>query len=175
MKKKPAQRARSLKSPPPEILAAAGAPPADGGGLRYNAGKNQLELIPMEWTWGLGMVLTRGAAKYAARNWERGMKWSYPVGCAFRHIIKFCCGERYDKETGCHHLFMAAWNCCALASYDLRKIGENDLGFANLELLELVATEPGPALLEIMAGKAAPAGWSTPKPVTATVKPARRR
>lgn len=129
------------------------APKADGGGLRYNAGKNQVELIPVEWIWGLGMVLTRGAAKYAVRNWERGMKWSYLIGCAFRHILKFMCGERYDKETGCHHLFMAAWNCCALATYDIRGIGENDLGAANPEWLDLVAVEPGPELLEIMRKK----------------------
>src|ERR1035437_9553744 len=82
-------------------------PKADGGGLRYNTGKNQLELLPAEWIWGLGMVMTRGAIKYDTRNWERGMKWSYPIGCALRHILKFVCGERYDVETGCHHLAMA--------------------------------------------------------------------
>lgn len=125
----------------------------DGGGLRHNAGKNQLELIPPEWTWGLGMVLTRGAAKYAVRNWERGMKWSYPVGCALRHIYKFVCGERYDPETGCHHLFMAAWNCCALATYDLREIGENDLPKLDLALLDKVAVAPGDALQKLMDEK----------------------
>lgn len=123
---------------------------ADGGGLRYNAGKNMLELIPPEWTWGLGMVLTRGAIKYATRNWERGMKWSYPVGCALRHIYKFVCGERYDKESGCHHLYHAAWNCLALATYDLRGIGENDLPKLDASLLEKVAVEPGPELLAKM-------------------------
>jgi hypothetical protein len=124
---------------------------ADGGGMRFNAGKNQLELIPAEWIWGLGMVLTRGAVKYAVRNWERGMKWSYPFGCALRHMLKFYCGERYDAETGCHHLFMAAWNMCALATYDIRGIGENDLtGNGKLEWLDKCATEPGPALLALM-------------------------
>jgi dATP/dGTP diphosphohydrolase len=128
-------------------------PKADGGGLRFNTGKNQVELIPVEWIWALAMVLTRGAAKYAVRNWERGMKWSYPVGCAFRHMLKFLCGERYDKETGCHHLAMAAWNCLALMTYDIRGIGENDLGPAQLDWLEAVAVEPGPELLEIMRKK----------------------
>ena|ERR1035437_1106545 len=137
-------RARSLKT--------ADAPPvADGGGLRHNSGKVQLELIPAEWTWALAMVLTRGAAKYAPRNWERGMKWSYPVGCALRHIAKFVCGERYDKETGCHHLAMAAWNCLALMTYDIRGIGENDLGPADVNWLEQVAAEPGPELKARMA------------------------
>jgi len=119
---------------------------ADGGGLRYTEGKNQLELIPMEWIWGLGMVLTRGAAKYAPRNWERGMAWSRMIGSALRHIAKFAMGERYDPETGCHHLFMAGWNCCALASYDLRQIGDNDLPNQDtgLALLQGVAIAPEP-------------------------------
>lgn len=134
--------------------------------MRFNSGKNQLELIPVEWIWGLGMVLTRGAAKYAVRNWERGMKWSYPIGCALRHMLKFMCGERYDPETGCHHLFMAAWNCCALATYDIRQIGENDLGAADVKWLDLVATTPGPALLKIMQTKAA---------LPTRQKPARRK
>lgn len=135
---------------------------ADGGGLRFNAGKNQLELLPPEWVYGLGMVLTRGAVKYASRNWERGMKWSYPVGCALRHIFKFVCGESYDEETGCHHLAMAAWNCLALMTYDIRKIGENDL-VGNVAWMDATAKEPGAALQKLMADKAIAA--SAPKSV----------
>src|SRR4051812_37762931 len=116
---------------------------ADGGGMRFDFGKNQLDLIPPEWTWGLGMVLSRGAIKYAVRNWERGQKWSKPVACTLRHLLKFVCGERYDAETGCHHLAMAAWNCLALMTYDIREIGENDL-VGNVKYLDKVAIEPGP-------------------------------
>lgn len=99
----------------------------DGGGLRYDDGKNKLDLIPIEWIWGLGQVLTQGAEKYAERNWERGMKWSKMVGCGLRHVFKFCVGERYDPESGCHHLLHAAWNFLSLFTYDVRMIGENDL------------------------------------------------
>lgn len=113
-------------------------------GLRYNEGKNRVELLPPEWIWALGMVTTRGAMKYEDRNWELGMKWSIPVGCAFRHLLKFLCGERYDPETKCHHLAMAAWNMLALMSYDLRKIGENDLPLVDLSILEAVSDESNP-------------------------------
>lgn len=106
----------------PKVLAKAVAT-----GLRYDEGKNRLELIPVEWIWGLGDVLTQGAKKYADRNWEQGMLWSKMVGCALRHTFKFVIGERYDAETGCHHLAMAAWNLLALMSYDLRETGINDL------------------------------------------------
>ena len=100
---------------------------ADGGGLRYNNGKNRLDLVPAEWIWGLGALLTKGAEKYDTRNWERGMSWGTMVGCAQRHLYKFICGERVDSETGCHHLAMAAWNILALMTYDIRQVGVNDL------------------------------------------------
>lgn len=100
---------------------------ADGGGLRYNGDKLRPELIPVEWEQGLTDVMTRGSMKYEPRNWERGMPRSIMVGCARRHLWKWLCGQRYDEETGCHHLFMAAWNLLALASYDLRAIGDNDI------------------------------------------------
>lgn len=130
----------------------------DGGGLRYADGKCRVELIPPEWPWALGMVLTRGAIKYADRNWERGMAWSYMIGSTLRHVFKFICGERYDKESGNHHLAHAAWNCLALMSYDIRgSIGTNDLPMCSLaplptplpgkDLLELTCTEMGPELL----------------------------
>lgn len=97
-------------------------------GLRYDKGKNRLDLIPPEWIWELGKVLTAGANKYADRNWELGMRWSKVVGPIWRHLIRFLCGEQLDKETGCHHLAHVAWNALALLSYDLRSIGEDDLG-----------------------------------------------
>jgi hypothetical protein len=140
---------------------ATAAPKADGGGLRFNTGKNMLELLPIEWIWGVGMVTTRGSIKYAIRNWERGMKWSYLVGCALRHLFKFVSGERYDPETGCHHLAMVAWNALALMSYDIRTLagtptGENDM-VGNMEWLNLCAIQPGPELQAIIDAKAAQA------------------
>jgi hypothetical protein len=98
-----------------------------GVGLRYDTGKNRLDLIPPEWEWELGRVLTAGANKYADRNWELGMDWSKIVGPLRRHLNCFLRGERLDKETGCHHLGHVAWNALALLSYDLRGIGTDNL------------------------------------------------
>lgn len=97
------------------------------GGLRHDAGKTRLDLMPPEWIDALGQVLTKGAAKYADRNWENGMAWSKMVGCGMRHLMAFLRGERFDAETGCHHLAHAAWNLLALMSYDVRAIGADDL------------------------------------------------
>lgn len=128
-------------------------PKADGGGMRKNEGKVMLDLIPLEWIWGLGQVLTQGAEKYAVRNWERGMKWSYMLACGLRHVFKFAGGERYDQESGCHHLFHAAWNFLALATYDLRNIGENDLpqtfGKAGIALMEAVMDPNHPRTIKL--------------------------
>ena len=117
-----------------------------GGGKRLNAGKNKMELVPPEWIWALGDVMTQGAKKYQDRNWELGMEWANMLGCALRHIFKFVCGERYDGEcfdlekgtTGCHHLAMAAWNLLALMVYDIRGLGRNDLGKLKLEFINRV-------------------------------------
>ena len=105
------------------------------GGLRYDTGKNRLDLIPPEWTWALGQILTKGAQKYAARNWEKGMDWSRIIGPLKRHLEKFLAGETYDAETGCHHMAMVAWNALALMTYDIREIGNNDL-VGKMEWLE---------------------------------------
>lgn len=119
---------------------------ADGGGLRFNTGKNRLDLVPPEWFWALADVTTKGTEKgYPERNWERGMKWGTCLACALRHIFKFACGERYDGvfdikkgTTGCHHLAMAAWNVLALMTYDLRGIGENDIPKSDIAILARV-------------------------------------
>lgn len=108
-------------------------PPGDGGGLRYDTAKNRLDLIPPEWTWALGLVMTKGALKYAPRNWERGMAWSKVVGPLKRHLEKWLAGEVYDigtpeaLGTRCHHLAQVAWNALALMSYELRGLGHDDV------------------------------------------------
>lgn len=107
---------------------------AGGGGKRFDKGKTRMELTLPEWEWALADVSTKGSYKYDEWNWLLGMKWSSMIGCIKRHVNKFIAGERYDGTkfdkkagtTGCHHLAMAAWNCLALMTYDLRGLGEDD-------------------------------------------------
>jgi hypothetical protein len=94
--------------------------------LRYDAGKPRYELIPADALEELAKVYTAGAAKYADRNWEKGMSWSRCFGSLMRHAWKFWRGQTRDEETGCHHMAMAAWNCLALCAYHLRKVGTDD-------------------------------------------------
>jgi hypothetical protein len=94
--------------------------------LRYDAGKLRYDLLPSDALASLVEVYTKGAAKYADRNWEKGMSWSRCFGSLMRHCWAFWRGEQNDPETGCHHMAMAAWNCFALVSYSLRTVGKDD-------------------------------------------------
>lgn len=103
---------------------------ADGGGLRDDAGKTRMELLPFDALEAVARVLTKGAAKYAPRNWERGMSWQKCVGCLLRHLTARMMGEKLDKETGEPHLAHVATNALFLLTYELRKIGTDDLKVA---------------------------------------------
>jgi hypothetical protein len=94
--------------------------------LRYDTGKIRYDLLPADGLEELAKVYTKGAEKYAPRNWEKGMDWSRCLGSLMRHTWKFWRGETIDPETGCHHMAMAAWNALALCVYDLRKVGTDD-------------------------------------------------
>lgn len=98
----------------------------DGGGLRFNTGKDRWDLLPMDATEQVVKVLTRGAEKYAERNWERGMKWSICQGSLLRHMAKVSMGERNDQESGLPHMAHVACNALFLLSYELRGLGRLD-------------------------------------------------
>ena len=75
----------------------------------------------------LAKVYTYGTIKYDDDNWWKGLKWKKDVfGCIGRHIWKWFRGEKYDDESGLHHLAHAAWNCFALMEYERCGIGIDD-------------------------------------------------
>lgn len=101
-------------------------PKEAGGGMRFNTGKMNFNLIPTELKVELTRVYTVGALKYAPKNWEKGMDWSIMVDCADRHWEKWLAGLIVDPETGCHHLALAIWNLTALLVYQMRGLGNDD-------------------------------------------------
>jgi hypothetical protein len=98
----------------------------DGKGLRYNTGKPRWDLLPIDAVEQVVAVLTKGAEKYAERNWERGMKWSICQGSMMRHIVKSSKGERIDPETGLSHMAHVACNALFLLAYELRGMDDFD-------------------------------------------------
>jgi hypothetical protein len=104
---------------------------------RFNEGKIRYDLIaplPLD---ELARVYTYGTVKYDDDNWWKGLKWKKEVfGCITRHIWKWMRGEKYDDESGLHHLAHAAWNCFTLMEYERCGIGIDDRCPYALDLID---------------------------------------
>lgn len=108
----------------------------DAPAQKFDEDKARFELIPPESLFALAMVLSFGAKKYAARNWEKGMSWGRVFGATMRHLwawwggkaptnTNFVLGE-LDVDTGYSHLWHAMFGVAVLIAYEERKIGEDD-------------------------------------------------
>jgi hypothetical protein len=97
-------------------------------GVKFDQGKVRFELLPPEAVKAVAEILTIGANKYAARNWEQGMDWSRPFGATLRHLFAWWGGEHRDPDTGKSHLWHAACNIFFLIAYEARGIGKDDRG-----------------------------------------------
>lgn len=86
-------------------------------GLRYNQGKLRYDLLEPYAIEQLVKVFTKGAEKYAPRNWEKGMSWSSVLASLKRHTAQWEKGEDFDKESGLYHMAHVAWNALAIISY----------------------------------------------------------
>lgn len=91
-----------------------------GSGARANAGKVCFSLMPFHLLTGCTRVWMGGLLKYAPWNWAKGMKWSIPFDCIFRHLFKWWYfGEDIDPESGEHHLDHVLANVLMLKHYTL--------------------------------------------------------
>lgn len=86
-------------------------------GLRFNDGKTRYDLIPPFAIEQLAKVFTKGAEKYAPRNWEKGMSWTKVLASLKRHIAAFERGEDFDKESGLYHMAHAMTNAAFILEY----------------------------------------------------------
>jgi hypothetical protein len=86
-------------------------------GRKDDQGKARYDLLPPEALDDLVQVYTQGAVKYAARNWEKGIKWGRIFGAIMRHLWAFWRGEDHDPESGLPHPAHAAWGCLALLQF----------------------------------------------------------
>ena len=95
-------------------------------GQKFDSNKLRYELLPPELLEEVARVLTFGAHKYSARNWELGMAWSRPFGALMRHMWAWWRGEEKDPETGYSHLAHAACCIAFLVAYEARNTGTDD-------------------------------------------------
>lgn len=96
------------------------------GGIKNDAGKSRVDLIPSSALLEIGKVMEFGARKYAPNNWRKGFDWSRLYGAALRHLLAHKDGESTDKETGLSHLAHAS--CCLLflLTHELEGLGNDD-------------------------------------------------
>jgi hypothetical protein len=97
-------------------------------GIKQDQEKVRLELISPAALESLGRVLTFGAKKYAARNWEKGIAWSRIVGAILRHTLAIMRGELVDPETGEPHAAHIMCESMFLTHFFFKKPETNDLG-----------------------------------------------
>lgn len=97
-----------------------------GEGVKFDADKPRYDLIPPELNEAVAQVLTFGAAKYAARNWEQGMNWGRAYAALQRHMNAFWAGEDNDPETGMPHTWHAGCCIAFLIAFEARGAGTDD-------------------------------------------------
>lgn len=105
-------------------------------GVKHDQHKIRWDLVPFDAVNEIAKVLTFGAAKYEARNWEKGMDWSRAFGALQRHLTRWFHGQDKDKETRLTHLANAG--CCLffLLSWELRQVGKDDRPKLDANVLE---------------------------------------
>lgn len=87
----------------------------------------RFDLIPMDAMWHVAEVYGRGAQKYADRNWEKGYKWGLSVAAMLRHLSMRLNGEVFDEETGSRHMAQVVWHALALLTFEIRRLGTDDV------------------------------------------------
>jgi hypothetical protein len=94
---------------------------------RFNTGKVRFDLIPPTALEEIAKVYTYGTLKYSDNNWWKAFNWRKDTfSCITRHINKWLRGEKFDDESGLHHLAHAAWNCIALMEFERNNLGKDD-------------------------------------------------
>ena len=86
-------------------------------GLRFNEGKNQLDLISPLLLEEVGKILTFGAKKYGRYNYRKGMEWSKCIASLKRHLNEFEKGVDFDDESNELHISHVLVNALFLLEY----------------------------------------------------------
>ncbi len=94
-----------------------------GEGRKWDKGKDRFDLIPPKSMQLLAKVLTLGANKYGANNWQNVEAYRY-VGALGRHLNAHRQGETIDPESGLPHLAHCLTNVVFLLEKYLEDVDE---------------------------------------------------
>lgn len=84
--------------------------------------KLRFDLISPAALRGIAGVLTYGAKKYSARNWELGLSYGRVYAALQRHLNYWWDREQFDPESKLYHLDHAA--CCLMFLQDYIRSGK---------------------------------------------------
>lgn len=105
-----------MSRPKEEILSV-----ATTGGLRFNANKLKLSLVPSSLKRAIASVLQTSAkefgGKYPMHNWRLGLPWTDTMDSLERHLEAFKDGEDLDPDSGLPHVYHIACNAAFLVEY----------------------------------------------------------
>ena len=84
----------------------------------------------------VAVVTTKGAEKYTPDGWMHVPNGKERYMDAFaRHALALGSGEKFDPETGCHHLSQVIWNALASLELELREAEAWELSALNTQAL----------------------------------------
>lgn len=96
--------------------------PVTETGKKNDQGKVRMDLIEPEFIEGVGAVLTMGAEKYGANNWQNVEDAENRYYAAtLRHLLAWRRGEKKDPESNLHHLLHVATNIMFLMHFEGEK------------------------------------------------------
>jgi hypothetical protein len=88
-------------------------------GIKHDAGKLRMDLVPPSALEALAEVLTYGASKYQPNTWQHVASERYHAAL-LRHLCAWMRGERVDPESGISHLRHVLCNAAFLVDQEER-------------------------------------------------------
>lgn len=106
--------------------------PMDGqtllSGTKKDEGKARWDLLPLEVVDAVARILTRGAQKYAARNWEKGIAYGRVFAGVMRHLTEWWICKLFGRDGINHtdgpesHIDHAITGLMFLSAYEKRNM-----------------------------------------------------
>lgn len=93
-------------------------------GIKNDAGKAPIHLIPVSTIHGMAFAFAFGGKKYGLHNFRNGLAHTRCLDAAMRHILAIVSGEDLDPESGLPHVYHAM---CSLAMYDDSRLNHPEL------------------------------------------------
>jgi len=104
-------------------------------GLKYDKDKTRFDLLSLNAERAVAEVLTHGARKYGARNWNLvDNHVDRYIGAARRHLNAYMSGEKIDPESNIHHLAHAICSFMFILEKDLTEKPQEALNFEGIKV-----------------------------------------